>query len=254
VVEPIAKLAPLQHQAAPLRGKIIGALRNAIETGMLQPGARLVERDLCGQLNVSRTSLREALRELQADGVLFQSGARGLAVSRITREEAANAYRIRAVLEALAVEQFIEHASDQDIGQIAKDAEALKAAYRSGDVSRMLLSRRAFYDRICSVAGNALAFDLINRLVLRTSSLRGRSLSRKQRQQQSQGEIDAIVKAIRKRDTVTAKRAAIAHVESAAASALESHNPAKREGIPEAAKTRPKPAKPARPTRSKGRT
>jgi DNA-binding GntR family transcriptional regulator len=220
VVEPIAKLAPLQHQAAPLRSKIIAALRNAIETGLLQPGARLVERDLCGQLNVSRTSLREALRELQADGVLFQSGARGLAVSRITPEEAANAYRIRAVLEALAVEQFIERASDDDIRHIGKDAEALKAAYRSGDVTQMLLSRRAFYDRICTIAGNALAFDIINRLVLRTSALRSRSLSRKQRQQQSQGEIDAILKAIRKRDTAGAKRAAIAHVEGAATSAL----------------------------------
>jgi DNA-binding GntR family transcriptional regulator len=243
VVEPIAKLAPLQHQAAPLRNKIIGALRNAIETGLLQPGARLVERDLCGQLNVSRTSLREALRELQADGVLFQSGARGLAVSRITREEAANAYRIRAVLEALAVEQFIERATDQDIQQIAKDAEVLKAAYRSGDVTRMLLSRRAFYDRICTAARNPLAFDLINRLVLRTSSLRSRSLSRKQRQQQSQGEIDAIVKAIRKRDTAAAKRAAIAHVEGAAASALEAQAPAKGEDAPEAAKPRRKAVK-----------
>jgi DNA-binding GntR family transcriptional regulator len=216
-----AKLAPLKHQPAPLRNKIIAALRNAIETGVLEPGARLVERDLCGQLNVSRTSLREALRELQAEGVLFQSGARGLAVSKITAEDAANAYRIRAVLEGLAVEQFIERASDLDIQKIAKDAEILKSAYRSGDVNRMLVHRREFYDRICTVAGNGLAFDLINRLVLRTSSLRSRSLSRTQRQQQSPREIDAIVSAIKKRDRQAGRAAAIAHVESAAMSAFE---------------------------------
>ena len=244
-VEPTTKLAPLQHQPAPLRNKIIAALRNAIETGVLQPGARLVERDLCGQLNVSRTSLREALRELQAEGVLFQSGARGLAVSKITEEEAANAYRIRAVLEALAVEQFIERATDQDVQQIAKDAEILKTAYRSGDVARMLVSRRAFYDSICTIAGNAMAFDLINRLVLRTSSLRSRSLSRKQRQQQSPREIDAIVKAIRKRDTVAAKQAAIAHVESAAASAFEAY-PAMTEEAQPVAKLRRSAVKPTR--------
>jgi DNA-binding GntR family transcriptional regulator len=255
----MARLAPLQHQAAPLRNKIIDALRNAIETGVLQPGARLVERDLCGQLNVSRTSLREALRELQADGVLFQSGARGLAVSRITREEAANAYRIRSVLEALVVEQFIERASDLDIQHIVKDADALKTAYRSGDVARMLVSKRAFYDRICSVADNAMAFDIINRLVLRTSALRSRSLSRKARQQQSPGEIDAIVKAIRKRDAAAAKRAAIAHVESAAASAFEATYPANTKQFEPAMKpvrkisSKTHTPKPSAPRRTRGR-
>jgi DNA-binding GntR family transcriptional regulator len=214
------KLAPVEHQAAPLRNKIIVALRSAIETGVLQPGARLVERDLCAQLNVSRTSLREALRELQAEGVLFQTGARGLSVGVIDREEAANAYRIRGVLEALAVEQFIERAAENDIKSLMREAEALKAAYRSGDVSKILVGKRRFYDRICSGAQNALAFDLINRLVLRTSSLRSRSLARRERQAESVEEIDAIVEAIRSRDVEGARQAAAAHVNSAMISAF----------------------------------
>src|ERR1700761_9602055 len=115
------RLAPLQHQAAPLRNKIISALRRAIETGVLQPGARLVERDLCEQLNVSRTSLREALRELQADGVLAHTDSRGLEVSTLSTEEAENAYRIRAVLEALIVEQFIERADDAERARLEID-------------------------------------------------------------------------------------------------------------------------------------
>jgi DNA-binding GntR family transcriptional regulator len=217
----IVKLAPLQHQAAPLRNKIISALRNAIETGLLQPGARLVERDLCGQLNVSRTSLREALRELQAEGILFQAGARGLTVGVITREEAENAYRIRSVVEALVVEQFIERANDRDIQQLAREAEILKTAYRSGDVERILVTKRAFYDRICTVADNAMAFDIVNRLVLRTSSLRSRSMARKARQQQSIKEIDSIVEALSRRDVAAAKQAAIVHVQNAARSALD---------------------------------
>jgi DNA-binding GntR family transcriptional regulator len=215
-----ARLSPVEHQSAPLRNKIIVALRSAIETGVLKPGARLVERDLCEQLNVSRTSLREALRELQADGVLFQTGARGLSVGVVDRDEAANAYRIRSVLEALVVEQFIERADERDLRNLVKDAEALKTAYRSGDVARILVSKRQFYDRICSGAQNALAFDIINRLVLRTSSLRSRSLARKPRQAQSVDEIDAIVEAIRARDIAAARRAAATHVENAMASAF----------------------------------
>src|ERR1700721_2979552 len=96
----IGKLAPLHQQPAPLRNKIITALRSAIETGVLQPGARLVERDLCEQLQVSRTSLREALGELQAEGILTYSPTRRLSVSIISRTDAENAYRIRAAMEA----------------------------------------------------------------------------------------------------------------------------------------------------------
>lgn len=216
----IARLSPVEHQSAPLRNKIITALRGAIESGVLQPGARLVERDLCEQLNVSRTSLREALRELEAEGVLIQMGARGLSVGVIDRDEAANAYRIRAVLEALVVEQFIERADERDLRALVKDAEALKAAYKSGDVARILVSKRQFYDRICTGAANALAFDIINRLVLRTSSLRSRSLGRKPRQAQSIEEIDAIVDAIRARDVARARKAAAAHVDNAMTSAF----------------------------------
>ncbi len=217
-----ARLEPLQHQSAPLRNKIIATLRNAIETGLLAPGARLVERDLCDQLNVSRTSLREALRELQADGVVVQADGRSLTVGTLTREDAENTYRIRSVLEALVVEQFIERAGDEDMRQLVKDGDALKTAYRSGDLARMLACKRIFYDRICSGAANIIAFDIINRLVLRTSSLRSRSLKRKERQQQSIKEIDAIVDAIQDRDAARAKQAAIEHVQNSALSALGS--------------------------------
>jgi DNA-binding GntR family transcriptional regulator len=213
--QPLARLAPLQQQAAPLRNKIIASLRSAIATGVLQPGARLVERDLCAQLNVSRTSLREALRELQADGVLLQTGARGLSVGTVSRKEAENAYRIRALLEALVVEQFIENAGDGDVRELLKEAQSLKAAYRSGDVSKMLLSKHRFYEQICSGANNALAFNIINRLVLRTASLRSSSLARKVRQQQSMEETDAIVDAIKARNIPAAKRAAMTHVTNA---------------------------------------
>ena len=216
----IGKLAPLHQQAAPLRNKIVTALRSAIETGLLRPGERLVERNLCEQLAVSRTSLREALRELQAVGVLTHTENRGLAVVVPTPEDAQNAYRLRAVVEALAVEQFIERADGADRDQLAADGLALKKAYLSGSVERILASKRQFYDCICSGAKNGLALDIINRLVLRTSSLRSRSLARKERQQQSVKEIEAILAGIHRKDVAAAKAAATRHVENAARSAL----------------------------------
>src|ERR1700754_2251813 len=126
-----ARLGPLQQPSAPLRTKIIAALRNAIETGVLVPGQRLIEKDLCEQLGVSRTSLREALREVQAEGILEYNSSRSLSVSSISIEEAKNIYRLRSVLEALAVEQFIEQASDAQIYDLSQESERLKRAYQN---------------------------------------------------------------------------------------------------------------------------
>jgi DNA-binding GntR family transcriptional regulator len=218
----VTGLAPLFQQSAPLRNKIIMALRSAIETGHLAPGQRLVEMDLCEQLSVSRTSLREALRELQADGILEHSSNRGLSVSAVSVEDAKNIYRLRSVIEALIIEQFIEKASDAQIADLVQKSENLKNAYRSGVLVEMLRTKRDFYDRICSGAENPIAFDMINRLVLRTSSLRARSLVRKERQEQSIKEIDTLVKAIERRDIEAARKAALTHVGNAARSALGS--------------------------------
>lgn len=217
----VARLAPLQQASAPLRNKIISALRSAIETGLLLPGQRLIEKDLCEQLSVSRTSLREALRELQADSILEYNSSRGLSVSAISLDDARNIYRLRAVVEALVVEQFIEQADNAQIKDLVQEGEALKRAYRNGVLEDILVAKRSFYDRICSVAKNTIAFDMINRLVLRTSSLRKRSLVRKERHQQSIKEIDTLVKAISRRDTERARASAIEHVNNSARSALQ---------------------------------
>jgi DNA-binding GntR family transcriptional regulator len=215
-----AWLTPLKPQAAPLRNQIIASLRRAIELGHLVPGTRLIEKDLCAQLGVSRTSLREALRELQAQGILEHSRARGLAVSAISHEDAENVYRIRAALEALIVEQFIEKASAGEIESLAGESETLKEAYQSGELERIVVAKRNFYDRICSGARNPIAFDLLGHLVLRTSSLRSRSLTRKERQRQSIKEIDSLVGAIERRNVEAARRIAAEHVMHSAQSAF----------------------------------
>jgi DNA-binding GntR family transcriptional regulator len=141
---PLRALGPVQHESAPLRNKIIDALRRAIESGVLRPGTRLVEKDLCGQLSVSRTSLREALRQLQAEGLLVQLANRGLAVVEVSAADAANIYRVRGVIEALIVEQFVENASDDDVAALRRQSVAVRQAYLSGDPDRIMQAKRDF--------------------------------------------------------------------------------------------------------------
>lgn len=217
----IAKLPSVKAEFAPLRQKIIAALRRAIELGVLRPGQRLVEKDLCAQLNVSRTCLREALRELEAHRVISNSTVRGLVVTPLSREDAVNIYRVRAALEGLLAEQFIERAGGDDLAAFRRAAEGLKSAYASRDLETILDAKKDYYDVFCAGAKNPVVFDLLITLHLRTSQLRASSLSRAQRQQESIKEIGALLAAIENGDKADALSVAQAHVENASKSAFE---------------------------------
>ncbi len=179
-----------------------------------------MEKDLCAQLNVSRTSLREALRQLQAEGILTDTTGRGVAVVQVSRDDAENIYRIRSVLEALIVGQFVEKANEADLADLHKKADMLKAAYRSGDVERIVAGKRAFYDRICSGANRSNRLRSHEQANAADLALASAIRERKERQKQSIAEIDTIMAAIESRDVVAAKAAAERHVLNRLVSAL----------------------------------
>jgi len=216
----VTKLRTVKTEFAPLRQKIIAALRRAIEMGVLKPGERLIEKDLCAQLGVSRTCLREALRELEAQRVISNTSTRGLMVTPITTEDAANIYRVRAELEALLAEQFIEGADAADRAAFRRAAAGLKAAYTAQDLESILDAKRAYYDAFCAGAHNPVVLDLLMTLQLRTSQLRAASISRDERKSQSIAEVDALLAAIAARDVAAARTAARSHVENAAVSSF----------------------------------
>lgn len=212
-------LEQLKQESAPLRRKIAASLRHAVQTGALAPGARLVEKDLCLDLNVSRTSLREALRELEAEG-LVESGVRGLAVARISAAEARNIYAVRGALEGLVAAQFAELAEARDIEAIQQVLRALERAYHEDDFPMIISEKDRFYEVLCLGAKNPVALDLLTRLNARINRLRHLSRSNRARGIDSLKEIRAIVDALSARDPARAKAAAVEHVERAAAAAL----------------------------------
>tara|TARA_R100000750_G_scaffold58019_1_gene45476 strand:+ start:4661 stop:5341 length:681 start_codon:yes stop_codon:yes gene_type:complete len=214
-------LSPIRQETAPLRARIIEAIRGAIEGGQLKPGERLVEKKLCEQLGVSRTSLREALRELEAIGVIAQVSTRGLTVVEISPREARNIYAIRADIEALVVEQFCERADDAAMQRFDQLCTELTETYRAGNFSAIIAGKKKLFNHLCEVADNAVALELLQRLTLRTAQLRNRSVAREARQQQSITEIEELQAAVLARDSQTARRSAHRHVESAADSALD---------------------------------
>lgn len=169
---PIAGLAPIEESTL-LRQKIATALRRAIEQGAIRAGDRLVEKDLCGRLGVSRTSLREALRDLEANGIVTKVNARELAVTRLTCADAANLFRLRGAIEALIVTQFIARADTAALARCKAANQAILDA-AAGPASQD--AQRDFYRLWCEGAGNPFAFDMLMNLLFRLSVIRGPAL------------------------------------------------------------------------------
>lgn len=223
------RLSPVTRVASPVREQAVEAIRSQIMDGTLQEGQRLIERELCEQLQVSRNTLREAYRQLEAEGFVELKPHRGPAVRRITPEEARSLYEVREALEGLAIRLFTERASDDQLDELAEAYRQLREAHRSGDVLAMIRSKNAFYSVLYRGAANDVLSNQARVLQNRLSLLRVRSLSANGRPQNSIEEIAHVCSLIARRQPEEACAAWCQHIRNAyeAMGRALSHIPAK---------------------------
>ncbi len=208
--------------AAPVRTQVLHNIRQAILTRRFTPGQRLIERELCELTGVSRTPVREALRQLESEGLVEMVPNRGPVVAAITRDEAAEIYDARAALESLAARRFAERANDAEIEQLASRLAAIEDAVREGRLTEMVARKDDFYRVLLSGARNRVIRQMLDSLQARIAYLRATSLARPGRSEQTVAEVTEIVAAIKRRDATAAARLSREHVELAAEFALES--------------------------------
>lgn len=199
-----------------LRDRVTEVLREAILRGDLEPGRRLTERELGEMTGVSRTSLREALRHLQAEGLVEPSEGRGLQVAVLTESIVNELYDVRAVLEPAAVEMFIRSANDQDLGAL-RDL----LAEATGDLENQLDAIRRFYKVLLDGTGNPTLQQMFGSIEVRIHALRRLSLLVPGRAEVSRREFQETLRWIEQRNTARAARAARSHVLAAKKAALE---------------------------------
>lgn len=207
---------PVVRVTAPLRQQVSGILRAAIAEGHFLPGQRLVERELCASLEISRPLLREALRQLEAEGLIRPVTPRGLEVSRISVEDARNIYAIRLALESVAVAGFVKNASAAQRLELDAAVKAIEDAGRAQDRAQVHTSKNRFYEIILSGCGNPLLNEFLSSLHNRIQLLRGTSLSEPNRLPDTIKEIQAIHRAIVDNNAMLAQRACDKHIKSAA--------------------------------------
>lgn len=206
--------------AAPLRQQVLERIRAAIAVGQLAPGNRLVERELCEITGVSRTLIREALRQLESEGLVDVIPNKGPIVATISARQAREVFQLRAELEGLASELFAELASEAQMKALQDAFAQLRESYQGGDAVAMLAAKTRFYDCLVDGSGNETLGNVLRQLQARATVLRAASLSQPGRTAESERELAELMKAIRKRDGAAARKASIAHITKAAQAAL----------------------------------
>jgi DNA-binding GntR family transcriptional regulator len=205
----------LKVEVTSVQAQIVTKLREAIFSGDFTPGEKLNEPALCRMLGVSRTSLREALRSLNAEKLVTIIPNRGPMVTEIGWEEAQAIYQVRALLEGEALALFTQRAQEEDLEALRAALAEFEAATQASDPLQRVSSTAKFYDIILQRCGNQIIAEIVQGLVARISFLRARSMSRADRAYESMEEMRAMLTAAEARDPEAARAASIAHVNAA---------------------------------------
>ncbi|HEY1348963.1 MAG TPA: GntR family transcriptional regulator [Ktedonobacteraceae bacterium] len=206
----------ISHVAAPVREQVEAQLRQAIVSGHFAPGARLIERELCLLLGVSRTSLREALRQLEGDGLVTNIPHKGIIVTAMTSQEAEEIYEVRAVMEALAARLCAQRLTPTLEKALRTAIEQIEEVLRIHDLPALLVAKEQFYQVLLSGCGNRTASVILRSLYHRIASLRALTLTQPGRAETSVAEMRQIFSAIVQTDGSAASHACTVHVQQAA--------------------------------------
>jgi len=224
-------------------------LRRAIVRGHFAPGEHLSDRALCELWKVSRTVVREAVRQLEAEGLIVSVPNRGSFVRVLTVKEVIQIFDARAVLEAWATRKFVQLASPEQIKELLQELRDLKAYVAGGepDAVDLVERKQKFYDLLFAVYENTYIQTMLNQIQNWGWQLRPASISVPNRLPQTIAELQRLIDAIERRDDEGAWQASLERVLNAGTatlSVLRDHNPV----VP--AIERPEPAE--SPVRSKG--
>ncbi|WP_335941652.1 GntR family transcriptional regulator [Streptomyces sp. PTD5-9] len=203
-----------------LRDQVYEALRERIIEGELEPGRRVVERDLAAEFEVSRVPVREAMQRLETEGFLTTQPRRGALVSPVGVEEAAHFFDVRESLEALAASLAAQHADAAGLRRLEQLLERSRRATEHGRARDVAALNADFHRQVVILSGNPLLQNLMQPLDGRLHRL-FRLTARPDDGPLMCGEHEELFQALRTGDARTAARLAGEHVANTRAAALK---------------------------------
>ncbi len=205
-----------------LRSFVVDNLRDSLGDGTLTPGTHLAEVELSAQLGVSRATLREALRELQQEGLLTQDARGRVTVRILSLEDIRGLFDVRLALESLGVTRLCGLAGGSGREAVVAELEAaIDVIAESHDPAQALSADLAFHELLCSLTGNDMLVQSwrslrgLIRLVMSDSGVTP------ERADSSRERHARIVEGIRQGDATLTVARLSEHMESAVAYVLE---------------------------------
>jgi DNA-binding GntR family transcriptional regulator len=209
---PVAEDPPGRGAAG--KEQALAGLRRAILPGDMAPGHRLVEAELAETFGVTRASVRAALLDLTAEGLVERIPNRGARVRSVSVAEAVKITECRMVLEGLCAAKAAERASDEQTAHLVDIGVRLRSAVEAGEPLKYSGLNQELHRYVQQISGQEVATGLLERLNGQLVRHQFRLALQPGRPQVSLGQHLAIVEAIRDRDPQRAELAARTHLVS----------------------------------------
>lgn len=198
----------------PLRDVVFNTLRQAILTGELKPGERLMEIHLANRLGVSRTPIREAIRKLELEGLVTMIPRRGAEVAQITEKSLQDVLEVRRALDALSVELACDRIGEEALEELRKACDAFEEATGTKDTKKIAQADVALHDIIVQATDNKRLIQLVNNLAEQMYRYRFEYIKDVNSHEQLVEEHRIIYESIRSKDKATAANTAKLHIDN----------------------------------------
>ncbi len=191
--------------------RISNEIEEAILSGQFKPRERLIEMDLISRFGVSRTVIREALKKLEAKGLVRTTPYRGAIVADLTVEEVEEIYFVRAELERIAARLVLKHITQKEIQNLKKLSKEVERHLRE-KTHQMIEKDSEFHRMIFRACRNSYLYDMIDFLRTKAHIVRFNAWSLPRRIEESILEHRMMVKAIEKRDLEGLEKLVLQHL------------------------------------------
>lgn len=210
------RLLPIKLDSyQPLREVVCETLRNAIVSGVLQPGERLMEIQVAEELGVSRTPVREAIRKLELEGFVVMIPRRGTYVSDLSIKDITEVFEVRTSLDVLAAGLAAERITEEELEQMERLLVEIGGYIEANDMDKIVEADSQFHDILYRASRNERLVGIINNLREQLTRFRSLSMSYPGRLKEMFGEHTRMVESLGQRNVALAQQFAGEHMANA---------------------------------------